>query len=227
MRKSWQMPDSTGSKPARVALYARYSSDRQSEHSVEDQLRICHVQAEQNGCLIVQTSQDVAISGSTTLRPGYQALQTAMRGGEGDGLLRNRAYLGEIRWNRRHRVIDPQAGQRHHRPNPVSLRVTSQLPEFRLINDHPWNRVEKRLAVAAAPKDAGSGRPRALEAARALILEVTLHPAPRDKAPKIGVEGHLARMLTAAQPSLPESAAIAVASAGMPVKERQRAKAPR
>jgi DNA invertase Pin-like site-specific DNA recombinase len=54
---------------ARVAIYARYSSDRQSENSIEDQLRICRVRAEREGWQIVAEFHDAAISGSTDDRP--------------------------------------------------------------------------------------------------------------------------------------------------------------
>ena len=59
----------------RVALYARYSSDNQSENSIEDQFRICREQAKRERWQIVGTYQDAAISGaSITLRPGIQSL---------------------------------------------------------------------------------------------------------------------------------------------------------
>jgi DNA invertase Pin-like site-specific DNA recombinase len=74
-------------RPLRVAIYARYSSDRQSENSIDDQLRICRTHAERQGWTIVREFQDAAISGASLLRPGYQALQEAMRHGEVDIVL--------------------------------------------------------------------------------------------------------------------------------------------
>src|SRR4051812_5547856 len=65
----------------RVALYARYSSDRQSEHSIEDQVRICRAHAERQGWAILDTFQDAALSGASMAHPGYLALQAAMRRG--------------------------------------------------------------------------------------------------------------------------------------------------
>jgi site-specific DNA recombinase len=44
----------------RVALYARYSSDRQSKHSIDDQLRICRAHAERQGWTVVASFQDAA-----------------------------------------------------------------------------------------------------------------------------------------------------------------------
>jgi site-specific DNA recombinase len=66
----------------RVALYARYSSDNQSESSIEDQFRLCREQAVRERSSIIGTYQDAAISGaSTVLRPGIQQLvRDAQRG---------------------------------------------------------------------------------------------------------------------------------------------------
>ena len=59
----------------RVALYARYSSDNQSESSIEDQFRLCREHVKRERWDIAGTYQDAAISGaSTILRPGIQQL---------------------------------------------------------------------------------------------------------------------------------------------------------
>ena len=49
----------------RVALYARYSSDNQSEASIEDQFRICRDQAAREKWRVVGSYQDAAISGAS------------------------------------------------------------------------------------------------------------------------------------------------------------------
>ncbi|WP_316233861.1 recombinase family protein [Bradyrhizobium sp. SZCCHNR2020] len=66
----------------RVALYARYSSDNQSESSIEDQFRLCREHAERERWKVTSTYHDAAISGaSMILRPGIQLLlQDAQRG---------------------------------------------------------------------------------------------------------------------------------------------------
>lgn len=66
----------------RVAIYARYSSDMQSEASIEDQVRLCELRAKADGHVPVETYADHGISGAPTLlRPGVQSLvQDAMTG---------------------------------------------------------------------------------------------------------------------------------------------------
>ena len=55
----------------RVAIYARYSSDRQNENSVADQIALCVRHAVGKGWDVTATYQDAAISGSAMAnRPG-------------------------------------------------------------------------------------------------------------------------------------------------------------
>src|SRR5262245_10473778 len=58
----------------RVAIYARYSSDKQREASIEDQIRLCEERAKREGWKIVNRYTDHAISGASLMRPGIQAL---------------------------------------------------------------------------------------------------------------------------------------------------------
>ncbi|HEY4136453.1 MAG TPA: recombinase family protein [Alphaproteobacteria bacterium] len=72
----------------RYALYARYSSDRQSERSVEDQLRLCREKVTALGGTVVDEFSDYAISGASTInRPGFQGLMAAAREGRFDVVL--------------------------------------------------------------------------------------------------------------------------------------------
>ena len=72
----------------RIALYARYSDEKQSPHSIEDQFRICRMHAEKQGWKVVETYSDPAISGATViLRPGVQALLRDALAGKFDILL--------------------------------------------------------------------------------------------------------------------------------------------
>lgn len=63
----------------KVVIYARYSSDMQSEFSVEDQFRIATERAMREGWEVVGQFADRAISGaSIVLRPGIQDLMQAV-----------------------------------------------------------------------------------------------------------------------------------------------------
>ncbi|WP_188973749.1 recombinase family protein, partial [Neoroseomonas lacus] len=78
---------SGGAGPRRCLVYARYSTDNQREASIEDQLRVCAARAERERWSVVGTHSDAAISGATTLRPGYQALLEAIRQGKANIVL--------------------------------------------------------------------------------------------------------------------------------------------
>ncbi len=71
----------------RAAIYARYSSDLQSEASIEDQIAVCRAEAERRGLSITEVFTDAAISGASARRPGLQALQDAARAGAFDIVL--------------------------------------------------------------------------------------------------------------------------------------------
>ena len=59
----------------RAALYARYSSDLQSETSIDDQVRLCREHIERDGGTVVGVYTDYAISGgSMRNRPGVRSL---------------------------------------------------------------------------------------------------------------------------------------------------------
>ena len=71
-------------KPRRAVLYARYSTEKQSERSVDDQLRVCARLAEREGFSVIATFSVPAISGGTARRPEYQRMLEAARRGEFD-----------------------------------------------------------------------------------------------------------------------------------------------
>ena len=58
----------------RAVIYARYSSDNQREASIDDQIRVCRGQVDQQGWKYLTAYTDQAVSGASTLRPGYQHL---------------------------------------------------------------------------------------------------------------------------------------------------------
>ena len=58
----------------RVAIYARYSSDNQSEASIDDQLRLCKERASKEDWSLIECYSDRAISGASLIRSGVQSL---------------------------------------------------------------------------------------------------------------------------------------------------------
>ena len=65
--------------PKRVAIYARFSTDLQNPKSVQDQVRECQRHADQSGWKVIEVFSDMALSGATKDRPGFEALQAAVR----------------------------------------------------------------------------------------------------------------------------------------------------
>ncbi len=65
---------SPANKRSRVALYARYSTDRQDARSIDDQLRRCRAYAASNGMDAVAEYTDAAVSGATLDRADLKRL---------------------------------------------------------------------------------------------------------------------------------------------------------
>ena len=71
----------------RISIYARYSSDLQSDASIEDQIRLCSEKAASENWKIINCYTDAGISGASMMRPGIQSLLAAAMNGEFDILL--------------------------------------------------------------------------------------------------------------------------------------------
>jgi site-specific DNA recombinase len=107
--------------PLRAAVYARYSSDAQSEQSIEDQVRVCRARAEREGWAVVEVYADYAISGASAGTAAFPAAagRHALRP------LRDRARRG--------------AGP--HQPRPGTHRGLSQADQLRRrARGHAWPR---------------------------------------------------------------------------------------
>lgn len=63
----------------KAVLYARYSTDKQRDASIDDQFRECERVARAAGFDVVSRFEDRGISGGTADRPGYQELLSAAR----------------------------------------------------------------------------------------------------------------------------------------------------
>lgn len=57
-----------------AVVYARYSSDKQREASIDDQLRVCRSWCEAEGIEIVREYKDYALSGKTDQRPEFRQM---------------------------------------------------------------------------------------------------------------------------------------------------------
>ena len=71
----------------RAAIYARYSSDRQSEASIEDQVRLCRERVAREGWALTRAFSDRALSGASMLRPGLQEMLDGAMAGRFDVLV--------------------------------------------------------------------------------------------------------------------------------------------
>lgn len=58
----------------KAIIYARYSSDSQTEQSNEGQLRVCREYAQNNDILIVDSYIDRAMTGTNDMRPDFQRM---------------------------------------------------------------------------------------------------------------------------------------------------------
>ncbi len=58
----------------KAVIYARYSCDKQSEQSIEGQLRVCEEYAKRNDILILNTYIDQAMSGTNDNRPDFRKM---------------------------------------------------------------------------------------------------------------------------------------------------------
>ena len=77
-----------GNDNRRAVVYARFSTDKQSNHSIADQLRECRDHAVKNGLTIVAEHFDHAISGASVLnRSGLSAALEAVKLNSADALL--------------------------------------------------------------------------------------------------------------------------------------------
>ena len=55
----------------KAVIYARYSSDSQTEQSIDGQLRVCKEYAERNGLIVVNEYIDRAMTGTNDKRPHF------------------------------------------------------------------------------------------------------------------------------------------------------------
>lgn len=57
-----------------AVIYARYSSDSQTEQSIEGHLRVCHEYAKQHDTVLLDAYIDRAMTGTNDNRPAFQKM---------------------------------------------------------------------------------------------------------------------------------------------------------
>ena len=72
------------SSPSRAVIYARYSTDKQREESIADQVRQCKAYAARLGWTVVGEYADPAASGEGVKRPEYERMQADAENGKYD-----------------------------------------------------------------------------------------------------------------------------------------------
>jgi len=88
MKDTQSHPVSTSEgRQMRIAVYARFSSDNQSESSIEDQIFQCLERIKSEGWQLGGVYSDSAMSGSNTHRPEYQRLMQDATSGRFDVVL--------------------------------------------------------------------------------------------------------------------------------------------
>ncbi|NVO29536.1 recombinase family protein [Donghicola sp. C2-DW-16] len=71
----------------RAVFYARYSTDKQKERSIDDQYRICDTIAERAQVKVVKRYHDRGLSAASLQRPGLQDLMAEMKSGAFDMII--------------------------------------------------------------------------------------------------------------------------------------------
>ena len=76
--------------------------------------------------------------------------KNSVRGWSADGIaemLRNKKYIGINEWGRTKSVRDPETGKIVTRPRPEAEWVRHKNPEWQIVSDELWNKVQDQLAL--------------------------------------------------------------------------------
>lgn len=115
-----------------------------------------------------------ALNAKGVLGPKGHAWRDTIIRGHADrctGILRNELYVGRLVWNRMHFMKDPATGKRVSRMNSASEWVVHGLPEWRVVDDALWERVQARLSgIRQASGANAADRPHFWEARRSQNL---------------------------------------------------------
>ncbi|HEY5711240.1 MAG TPA: recombinase family protein [Allosphingosinicella sp.] len=80
----------------------------------------------------------------------------------GDGMLRNRLYIGELVHNRTSKIVEPVSRETRIRPNGSDSWTVQAVPGLRIVDEEVWGRVQLQLEVRATTRPQTQRRPKHL-----------------------------------------------------------------
>lgn len=154
-----------------AVIYARYSSDRQTEQSIEGQVRVCNDYAERNGILIVNQYIDRATTGTNDNRDAFQQMLKDSDKKQFDFVLvykldrfsRNKFEMAMHRKHLKDNGIKILSAMENIPDSPEGILLESLLEGFEQANGH--NRLKKlnsEFKAAISMKSKSRGEPRLL-----------------------------------------------------------------
>ncbi|MCK1721537.1 MULTISPECIES: recombinase family protein [unclassified Bradyrhizobium] len=93
-------------------------------------------------------------------------------GRHGRGILGNELYIGEIHWNVRSTILNPETQKKQKRRNPEERHILVKNPELRIIPQELWDTVQKVRSARAIHMFGPTGKPQR----RPLIPRNNEHP---------------------------------------------------
>ncbi|MFQ3452447.1 recombinase family protein [Bradyrhizobium sp. UFLA01-814] len=93
-------------------------------------------------------------------------------GRHGRGIIGNELYIGEIHWNVRSTILNPETQKKQKRRNPEERHIIVKNPELRIIPQALWDTVQKVRSVRAVHMFGPTGKPQR----RSMIPRNNEHP---------------------------------------------------
>ncbi|MGY3473282.1 recombinase family protein [Bradyrhizobium ottawaense] len=81
-------------------------------------------------------------------------------GRHGRGIIGNDLYIGEIHWNVRSTIINPETQKKQKRRNPEERHIIVKKPELRIVPQVLWDRAQKLRSLRAVHMFGPTGKPR-------------------------------------------------------------------
>ncbi|WP_247324184.1 recombinase family protein [Bradyrhizobium sp. 141] len=81
-------------------------------------------------------------------------------GRHGRGIIGNDLYIGEIHWNVRSTILNPETQKKQKRRNPEERHIVVKKPELRIVPQVLWNRTQEVRSARAVSMFGPTGNPR-------------------------------------------------------------------